>query len=232
MKYYTVQFNGDFEDFEEHYNGKPFPLKINGSGFRRGSARESLDIKTGRLLNEFEDPTDNEGPVQPSEIDYDKLYTDLFNQLSSAMSDCIGPRENWLCFKRIEDEMKFLKESADKEINAKIDLVCKTGGNSHSLLKYPFKAEGLKGMWARYSSELQQRINNRIAQLKGSSGGVETGSAAMVEDFLRVTYPQIIAMMITYRCVFEQLKEVYKDGFTPKVTMEDIKSVGRQTRNN
>ena len=232
MKYYTVQFNGDFEDFEEHYNGKPFPLKINGSGFRRGSTRESLDIKTGRPLNEFEDPTDNEGPVQPNEIDYDKLYTDLFNQLSSAMSDCIGPRDNWLCFKRIEDEMKFLKESADKEINAKIDLVCKTGGNSHSLLKYPFKAEGLKGMWARYSSELQQRINNRIAQLKGSSGGVETGSAAMVEDFLRVTYPQIIAMMITYRCVFEQLKEVYKDGFTPKVTMEDIKSVGRQTRNN
>jgi hypothetical protein len=54
----------------------------------------------------------------------------------------------------------------------------------------------------------------------------------MVEDFLRVTYPQIIAMMITYRCVVEQLKEVYKDGFTPKVTLEDIKTVGRQTRNN
>ena len=120
-----------------------------------------------------------------------------------------------------KSKMKFLKESADKEINAKIDLVCKTGGNSHSLLKYPFKAEGLKGMWARYSSELQLRIDNRIAQLKGSTGGAETGSAAMVESFLRVTYPQIIAMMVTYRCVFEQLKEVYKGDNKPSVTLED-----------
>ena len=236
MRFYTTRFNGNFDDFDEHYDGKPFKIQIDGSGFKQKTTTNvnaSVDIKANQHLNEsYEDPTDNEGPIQPDEIDYDKLYTDLFNQLSTAMSECIGPRENWLCFKKIEDEMKFLKESADKEINAKIDIVCKTGGNSHSLLKYPFKAEGLKGMWARYSSELQQRINNRIAQLKGSTGGAETGSAAMVEDFLRVTYPQIIAMMITYRCVFEQLKEVYKDGFTPKVTLEDIKTVGKQTRNN
>jgi methionyl-tRNA synthetase len=55
--------------------------------------RESLDdiMEDGQKKNE--------GP-----IDYDKLYTDLFTQLTTAMSECIGPRENWLCFKKIEDE--------------------------------------------------------------------------------------------------------------------------------
>jgi hypothetical protein len=128
--------------------------------------------------------------------------------------------------------MKFLKHSADKEINTKIDIVCKTTGNSHSLLKYPFKAEGLKGMWARYSSELQQRIDNRIAQLKGSTGGAETGSAAMVEDFLRNTYPQIIAMMLTYRCVFEQLKAVYKNKNIPKCSLDDLKTLTAEAQQN
>jgi hypothetical protein len=79
-------------------------------------------------------------------------------------------------------------------------------------------------MWARYSAELQQRINNRIAQLKGSHGGPESGSAAMVEDFLRVTYPQIIAMMLTYRCIFEQMKAVYKDGKDVACTLEEVKA--------
>ena len=57
-------------------------------------------------------------------------------------------------------------------------------------------------MWSRYSMELQKRIDNRIAQVIGSNGSVESGSAAMVEDFLRVTYPQIISVMIVYRCIF------------------------------
>ena len=124
--------------------------------------------------------------------------------------------------------MKQLKEAADKEINAKIDIVCKTG-DQKSLLKYPFKAEGLKGMWARYSNELQSRIDNRINQLMGTQGGSDTGSAQMVEDFLTHTYPQIIAMMVTYRCVFAQIAQEYRNGFVPKVTLEDVQEVLGET---
>ena len=238
MKSCTSDFNGDFDDFEARFNankGKPFKINLDGDLFKRGNANASLIVHVKSVLNERESLDDimedgqkkKEGP-----IDYDKLYTDLFTQLTTAMSECIGPRENWLCFKKIEDEMKFLKDSADKEINTKIDLVCKTTGNSHSLLKYPFKAEGLKGMWARYSSELQQRIDNRIAQLKGSTGSAETGSAAMVEDFLRNTYPQIIAMMLTYRCVFEQLKAVYKNKNIPKCSLDDLKTLTAEAQQN
>ena len=92
-------------------------------------------------------------------------------------------------------------------------------------LKYPFKAEGLKGMWARYDAELQMRIDNRINYLQGSQGGAETGTAAMVEDFLRTTYPQIIAMMITYRCVFAQIAEQYRNGYVPAYTLEDVQEL-------
>ena len=235
MRKYTKQYKGEFDDFEQDFqshDSKPFDIPLNGtkfasSGSTSSSISASVEINAnGRVLNEYEDPNDMDEPLtNGGPIDYDRLYRDLFNQLSSAMSEVIGPRESWACFKRIEDEMKFLKDSADKEINAKIELVCKTGPNTHSLLKYPFKAEGLKGMWARYSSELQQRINNRIAQLKGSHGGPTTGSAAMVEDFLRVTYPQIIAMMLTYRCIFEQLKEVYKKGGADVAcTLDEVKA--------
>ena len=97
--------------------------------------------------------------------------------------------------------MKKLKERADAEIKKKIELVCKTGGQK-SLIKWPMKAEGLLSMWERYSSELDIRINNRINQLTGI-GGVETGSATMLEDFLRSTFPQIMASMICYRTLFE-----------------------------
>jgi hypothetical protein len=231
MKKYTKRFNGDFDEFSQEFdsNGsKPFEIPLNGTKFASSGSSVSASAEVNSqssALNEYEDPLDMDKPLTDGgPIDYDRLYRDLFNQLSSAMSEVIGPRDSWTCFKRIEDEMKFLKDSADKEINAKIELVCKTGANTHSLLKYPFKAEGLKGMWARYSAELQQRINNRIAQLKGSHGGPESGSAAMVEDFLRVTYPQIIAMMLTYRCIFEQMKAVYKDGKDVACTLEEVKA--------
>lgn len=118
--------------------------------------------------------------------------------------------------------MKKLKDRADAEIKKKIELVCKTGGQK-SLIKWPMKAEGLLSMWERYSSELDIRINNRINQLTGV-GGVETGSATMLEDFLRSTFPQIMASMICYRTLFEQLYQAYRNDFaeTNSYTLEDI----------
>ena len=63
----------------------------------------------------------------------------------------------------------------------------------------------------------------------GTQGGSDTGSAQMVEDFLTHTYPQIIAMMVTYRCVFAQIAQEYRKGFVPKVTLEDIQEVLGET---
>lgn len=68
----------------------------------------------------YEDP-------EPDEISFDKIYQELYHYLSQAMSETIGERENWRCFKTIRDEMKVLKDRADEEIKKKIELVCKTG---------------------------------------------------------------------------------------------------------
>ena len=123
--------------------------------------------------------------------------------------------------KSLEESMKNLKDRADEEILKRIELVCKTNGQK-SLVHWPFKAEGLKTMWNRYSSELQRRIENRIAQLTGVPGSQETGSANMVEDFLRNTYPRIIAAMLTYRLIFEQMSKAYKGGYMPKTTLDNV----------
>ena len=84
-------------------------------------------------------------------------------------------------------------------------------------------------MWERYSSELDIRINNRINQLTGV-GGVETGSATMLEDFLRSTFPQIMASMICYRTLFEQLYLTYRNNFadTNSYTLEDVEVIKQE----
>lgn len=228
MLLYTTKWNGDYDKFLRDFNahgGKPFPIDITV----RSKTEESIIADFGKHINEvLEDPEDkiDEDILDTTPIDYDQIYNDLFITLSSAMSDAIGARADWLCFKNVAEQMKYLKDAANKEINAKIDLVCNTTGQENKLqLKYPFKAEGLKGMWARYDAELQMRIDNRINYLQGSQGGAETGTAAMVEDFLRTTYPQIIAMMITYRCVFAQIAEQYRNGYVPAYTLEDVQEL-------
>lgn len=148
------------------------------------------------------------------------------------MEETIGPRNEWLCFKNIRERMKTLKDAADKEINSKIDIVCRTRPESKNILKYPFKAEGLKGMWARYSSELESRMENRINQLIGSNGGQDFGCAEMVEEFLTSTYPQIIAMMVTYKCVFEQIKVEYANNMITRATVDNRKIIQQISEEN
>jgi len=80
--------------------------------------------------------------------------------------------------------------------------------------------------------ELQKRIDNRVAQVIGSNGSIESGSAAMVEDFLRVTYPQILSVMLVYRCIFAQIAILYKNGFIPQYTLdEEVKNIALMEEN-
>lgn len=78
-------------------------------------------------------------------------------------------------------------------------------------------------MWNRYSGELDLRMKNRIDQITGA--GAENGSANMVEDFLRNTYPRIISMMLTYKLVFEQIRVLYRKGVYPKVNQDDAELI-------
>lgn len=223
----------NFEDDLQKNDEKPFKIRLNTHIF--DSKEETPDSPalnetkyTYTYLRKLNEAVDDREAHAFDEVDprinYDKLYEDLYHFFVQAMNDSVGEREQWHCFKTVREEMKVLKDRADEEIKKKIELVCKTG-DQKSLIKWPFKAEGLLSMWTRYSSELQLRMNNRIDQLMGSNGGVETGSANLVEDFLKTTYPQILAVLLTYRCMFQQLAAMYKNNMIPKYTLDDFSDV-------
>ena len=218
-----------WDKFQKEFNNKgdkSFPIKL-----KKDIVTESISYERKKKLNEYDDSiisiedearqNDNTNII----INYDKMYYDMINLISGEIGDAIGPRENWLCFKNVREDMKKLRDRADAEIKKKIELVCKTGGQK-SLIHWPFKAEGLLSMWERYASELDIRINNRINQLTGL-GSVESGSATMLEDFLRSTYPQIISVMLTYKILFQQLNALYKKDFEPGYTLEDREEIAR-----
>ena len=224
---YYKKYDDFLNDYRTKGKGKPFAINLKPLGNDNNESVVNVKYSYLKRLNEdaldrFEEDQTDTSADKP--VDYDKVYHDIFHYISRAMSSAIGERDNWLCFKDVRQNMENLVKGADEEITKKIELVCKTGGQK-SLVHWPFKAEGLKGMWKRYMSELQLRINNRIDQLTGSHGSATTGSAAMVEQFLLTTYPQIIAMMITYKCVFEQLKEMYSHGFMARYTFEDCEDI-------
>ena len=221
-----------WKDFKErvYTQEKPVSIELKKLNFETNESFDSID--DFNHLNEFDgDSVDMIEETLKKEkeikINYDKIYSDMVNYLSSEIGNVIGERENWKCFKSIRDDMKKLKDRADAEIKKKIEIVCKTGGQK-SLIKWPMKAEGLLSMWERYSSELDIRINNRINQLTGI-GSVETGSATMLEDFLRSTYPQIVAMLLTYKTLFDQLNVLYKGNFVPQYTLEDYEKIKEET---
>ncbi len=218
-----------WDKFQKEFNNKgdkSFPIKL-----KKDIVTESISYDRKKKLNEYDDSIitiDDEARQNDNTniiINYDKMYYDMINLISGEIGDAIGPRENWLCFKNVREDMKKLRDRADAEIKKKIELVCKTGGQK-SLIHWPFKAEGLLSMWERYASELDVRINNRINQLTGL-GSVESGSATMLEDFLRSTYPQIISVMLTYKILFQQLNALYKKDFEPGYTLEDREEIAK-----
>ena len=135
LERFAAEFKGDWKKFISKYNDngtKPFAVKVTFKGADDGVS-ESIFSTHSKHLNEritsdsFDKDDDEKIKTGPIIVDYDKVYNDLLVSLSTAMSEAVGPRAEWLCFKGIADQMKQLKEAADKEINAKIDIVCKTG---------------------------------------------------------------------------------------------------------
>jgi hypothetical protein len=212
-----------FKDFQSDWkssdaNKKKFTVIITDT-------TESVDYKNMKHLNESVSSNDYG-------VDYDKIYQQLYTKLSSEISENIGARQEWVCMKDIETQMIALKDAATKEITDKIKLVCNTAETSSKLkVKWRFKESGLVGMWTRYAQDLNQRIAARMGTLTGQKSSVSDGSAEFVEQFLTTTYPQIIAMMLTYRCAFEQMHYFVKKGYVPKYTLEDIDQIAQQKDN-
>ena len=79
--------------------------------------------------------------VEQFDKDFIKTYNNIKNMLSTKIIGIINnDPEDWYIIKNSRDRMKKLKEAADKEINAKIDLICRTANSGKSELGGKFKA--------------------------------------------------------------------------------------------
>lgn len=144
-----------------------------------------------------------------------KSYHSFRNELSSKIDSIVSQSDpsQWYIIKNTRDRMNKLKEAADKEITAKIEIICRTATSANAnigskfkaaISQHPMRAESLKGIWTRYSDDLNDRIESRIRSIYGANGNVTIFNT--VKDFLRMTYPNLIAVMLYYRQYFYLVK--------------------------
>ena len=148
---------------------------------------------------------------QGMETGYKEVKNKLSEQLTSIV-ESVDPSD-WQIIKNSETRMKQLKDAADKEITEKIGLICRTASTANSdlgdkfkaaLSKHPVRAESLKNIWAKYVDDLQDRIESRIRSITGDNGN--SNMLQTIKQFLEVTYPNLIAIMLYYKNMFYLIK--------------------------
>ena len=121
--------------------------------------------------------------------------------------------EEWRDIKWGRREMEAMRDAADKEIMAKIDIICRTNNTENMGLstklaafirKHPMRAERLKGVWSRHKSELNTRMERRLKNIYDPTGN---SAMSMCMTFLIDTYPKLLAMMITYKSLIQILSD-------------------------
>ena len=173
------------------------------------------------LNEEDEEYTYNNEALKKLEaFDFDSTYDLVKHDLQQIISQAIISKpEEWPIVQNAKTRMEKLKEACDKEINAKIEIICRTVQNGSSSIgekfkaaisKHPMRAEGLKRIWANYSDDLSDRIESRIRSISGNNGN--SNMFVPIKQFLTVTYPALIAMMVTWKCAF-MLQKAYTNKF-------------------
>ena len=142
----------------------------------------------------------------------DNIYNDIKSTISGKITKILSTDpEDWESIKWARKEMDLMQEGADKEILAKIDIICRTTNQENMGLsaklgafirKHPMRAEYLKGLWGRYMKDLDVRKQKRIDNITTPDNG---SPMAMCISFLKTTVPSIIAMMITYKALIRLL---------------------------
>ena len=140
------------------------------------------------------------------DISYNRIRNYLSEQLGSAIN---SDPAKWQIITDSKARMDKLKEAADKEINAKIELICRLAGEGKTdigdkfksaISKHPLRAEGLKRIWAMYSDDLQDRIETRIRSITGDNGN--SNILTTIKQFLINVYPNLMAIMLYYKQLF------------------------------
>ncbi|MBO6272659.1 hypothetical protein J6O48_07745 [bacterium] len=110
----------------------------------------------------------------------DTTFNTVRNKLTEELAELLPTNtDDWYIITNSRERMKALKEAADKEINAKIELICRTASSANSdmggkfkaaISKHPMRAESLKGIWSRYSDDLNDRMESRLRSITGDNG--------------------------------------------------------------
>lgn len=194
-----------------------------------GTVADSLQYNTTKLLNE---EVNEEAGRQLAAFDFDDIYNSVRSTVRDVMLGiCINDYTKWQITTNAKTRMEKLKEAADKEIQAKIELICRTAASGQSSLgdkfkaaisKHPMRAEGLKNIWARYSDDLTDRIETRLRSIGGQNG--DTAIFTTIKQFLLSTYPNLVALMFTWKCVLMLCKRYYNKYPIPVISSEQIEA--------
>ena len=174
--------------------------------------------------------TDKQKFEQQFKDGFQETYDNIKNVLSSKIIGIIENNpQNWYIIKNSRERMDALKKAADTEITNKIDLICRTANAGKTdigdkfkaaLSTHPVRAEGLKGLWSRYSDDLTDRIESRIRSITGDNGN--SNILDTIKQFLTVTYPNLIAIMTYYKQLYYLLRLYTQEHPIPLKTSEDI----------
>lgn len=140
----------------------------------------------------------------------DTTFNTVRNKLTEELAELLPTNtDDWYIITNSRERMKALKEAADKEINAKIELICRTASSANSdmggkfkaaISKHPMRAESLKGIWSRYSDDLNDRMESRLRSITGDNGN--SNILQTIEQFLTTTFPNLMAIMLQYKGLF------------------------------
>lgn len=158
--------------------------------------------------------SDGDDIIQMDPFDADALYNEVRGNLREKIIKIMtSDPEEWSDVKWARQQMEQMKTDVDKEIKERIKLVCRMAdsgqlGLSSKLAsfvsKHPLRAEGLTGIWNRHMRDLDERIQRRIKHISTPESG---SPIAMTIEFLQETVPNVIAMMITYKCLAQLLSD-------------------------
>ena len=191
------------QELERKYNTK----EKNDSGIAQ------LIIQESQVLNEEDDRAISE---ESSYIVFnaDPIYEEIKTTLEEKIIKILGTDpEDWECIKFARKEMDLMQEQADKEIQARIEVICRMGNADNMGLgdklaafirKHPLRASYLKGLWARYMRDLDVRKQRRLDNITKPNNA---SPMAMCLNFLQVTYPNLMAMMLTYKTLIQLITD-------------------------
>ena len=175
------------------------------------SINESNQYKYSNYINEAYLEGDI---IEMDPFDADALYNEVRGNLREKIIKIMtNDPEEWTDVKWARQQMEQMKTDVDKEIKERIKLVCRMAdsgqlGLSSKLAafvsKHPLRVEGLTGIWNRHLRDLDERIQRRIKHISTPESG---SPIAMTIEFLQETVPNVIAMMITYKCLAQLLSD-------------------------